>query len=336
MKLVVLSADPQGPVVRHRVRAVEGHLRAAGFDRIDVAAIPKRVRDRFALFRSLRDADAVLLQRKLFTAAEVGLLRACARRLVFDFDDAVMFRDPSRHRPHSRVRRLRFRRTVRAADLVTAGNAYLLGLAEEDGKDTPVLLAPTPVDTGRYLPGDAPPHGFRIGWIGSRSTRPFLSLLDPALADVARRRPDATLCVMADEPPPPPGGLRLEFTPWSEDSEVAFLQSLHVGVMPLPDDPFSRGKCGFKLLQYMSCGLAVVASPVGVNVAMLANGETGLGARTAGEWGDALLALSENPGRRAALGAAGRKLAVSTWSTQVLGAPFAEALARCARGGARP
>jgi glycosyltransferase involved in cell wall biosynthesis len=329
MRLVVLCDDPAGPVVRHRVRAIEPDLRAAGFDEIAYAAIPDHVVARLALFRTLRDADVVLLVRKLFTWAELRALRAAARRLVYDFDDAVMFRDPFRGRPVSHVRRRRFRHAVRSADLVTAGNAYLFGLAEENAQETRKLLAPTPVDTVRYAPGPSPHAGFRVGWIGSRATRAYLDLAAPGLREVCDARPDTVVAVMADAPPSQLDGLPVEFTPWSEAGEVAFLRSLDVGLMPLSDDPFSRGKCGFKLLQYMACGVPAVASPVGVNVDICDGGRVGSLAADPDEWAPSILAFTFAPVARS-YAARARTFVDERWSARVLGPRFAAALAECA------
>ena len=172
MRLAVLAESIEGPVVRHRVRAVEPWLRAAGFGDVDYVAVPKGIVRRTAAFPVLRAADAVLLVRKLFTRFDLSLLRRAARRLAYDFDDAVLFRDPSRGRPVSHVRRRRFARTVASADAILAGNPYLAGLAAENATRAEVVLAPTPVDADRYAPGARGQHrGFRAGWIGSRSTR---------------------------------------------------------------------------------------------------------------------------------------------------------------------
>lgn len=325
----MLCDDANGPVARHRVRALAPHLAAAGFDDVAVREIPDRVVARLALFRTLRDADVVLLLRKLFTWGELRALRASARRLVYDLDDAVMFRDPFRGRPVSNVRRRRFRHTCRVADLVTAGNDYLLALAAEDAPETRRVLAPTPIDTERYAPGPSPHAGFRVGWIGSRATRGYLDVVVPALRDVAEVRPVTTIAVMADVAPSQLEGLPVEFTPWSEAGEVPFLRSLDVGLMPLTDDPFSRGKCGFKLLQYMACGVPAVASPVGVNVAICEDGRAGSLAATPGDWAPSILALgSASVARDQA--ARARASVEERWSARVLGPRFAEALAACA------
>jgi glycosyltransferase involved in cell wall biosynthesis len=330
VRLAVLCDDLAGPVVRHRVRALEPELRAAGFDDVAYVAIPDRLVARLAAFRTLGDADVVLLARKLFTWAELRALRASARRLVYDVDDAVMFRDPFRGRPVSHVRRRRFRHTVRSADLVTAGNAYLFDLATEDAPTTSRLLAPTPVDTARYAPGPSRHAGLRVGWIGSRATRAYLDLVEPGLRLVCGSRGDVVVAVMADAPPSQFDGLPLEFTPWSEAGEVAFLRSLDVGLMPLSDDPFSRGKCGFKLLQYMACGVPAVASPVGVNVEICDDGRAGALAATPDDWAPAILRIADDPATARATAASARARVEERWSARVLGPKFAAALAECA------
>lgn len=329
-RLVVVTGDPDGPVVRHRVLALNGALFEAGFGPLDLAPIPHRLRDRLAFFRVLEGADLVVLSRKLFTLAEMRVLRACARRLVYDVDDAVLFRDPWRGRPVSHVRARRFRKTARTADLVTAGCPELVRLAREHAPDTPVRLAPTPVDTERYTPGGSPLRGagFRVGWIGSHATRPYLRVCATALRRLVGAHADVTLCIMADAPPGATShleGVAVEFTPWSEEGEAPFLRSLDVGLMPLTDDPFSRGKCGFKLLQYMACGVPSVASPVGVNRDILADG-AGLLAGDGDAWMEALTELRANPELRAAMGGAARAQAEERWSVRVLGPRFAEAL----------
>lgn len=329
MKLVVLTEDPDGPVTRHRYRAVTPALAAAGFREVRFAPVVKGIARRVRLLGTLGDADLVLLSRKLFSGIEMSMLRRAARRLAFDFDDAVCFRDSTRGRPVSHVRRRRFMKAVRAADVVTAGNAYLSGLATECGAAR-VVVAPTPVDTDRYSPGPQPRGPFRVGWIGSRSTRPYLAQAEAPLREFLARRPGSVFAVMADRPPQGFDGVAVEFTQWSEAAEAPFLRSLHAGIMPLPDDPWTRGKCGFKLLQSMACGTPVVASPVGVNVDIVGDG-AGLLARTHEDWVRALESLASDTESARRMGAAGRDAAVRRWSAAVLGPPFAAALAEASR-----
>ena len=331
--LGVLTSDPDGPVVRHRVEALRPAYAAAGVGEIEVAAIPKRLTARALLFRRFARHDGVLLVRKLFTAAELGLLQFAVRRLIYEFDDAVMFRGPFRGRPRSLARAWRFRRTARAADLVLAGNDVLAYHAREAGAEN-VTLAPTAVDTARFVPtaGGGPERGgVRIGWIGSRSTRLYLRAIDDALCEVLAARPGTVFCVMADRPP----RMRapLTFTPWSLDGEVPFLQSLDIGTMPLIDDCWSRGKCAFKMLQYMACGVATVADAVGANVEVAGGGRCARligpgGSAGPDGWAAALLRLIDDEQARRDLAAAGRAHVEQRYSTRVVGPQVAQAVAR--------
>lgn len=335
MKLAVLCEDALGPVVRHRYRAVTSDLRAAGFSTIEFADVPSSIRARIALFRTVEDADLVLLSRKLFTRFDWMLLRRAAPRIAFDFDDAICFRDSSRGATKSPVRMRRFRRVVRGADVVTAGNPYLAGLATGERERGGVVVAPTPIDAVRFAPAPTVgPRGaaFRVGWIGSRSTRRYLGVAAAPLAELVRRVPRTTIAVMADQMPSELAGLPVEFTPWSEDAEVPFLRSLDAGLMPLPDDPWTRGKCGFKLLQYMACGVPAVASDVGVNREILAGGESGVLCADAAAWTSGLVRLAEDAAAARALGLRGRAEVETKWAASVLGPRFAAALAATARG----
>ena len=331
MRLLVLCQDPDGPVVRHRIRAIVPHLEDAGFHDVRIVRVPKQIVARQRLLRSAGEFDLVLVVRKLFAGIDVAPLRLASRKLAYDFDDAVMLRDPFQSGGRSRTRAARFAKMMARVDLVLAGNAHLVGAAEELVPErVPVKRAPTPIDTDHFRPGRAPDGPPRIGWIGSRSTRPYLSGIADILSRVLARCPDARVTVMADAPPDLP--FDVDFAPWSEDGEVPFLQSLSVGVMPLSDDPWSRGKCGFKLLQYMACGVPAVASPVGANVGIA---DEGAAARLAGDddaWGAALVALLGDAEAAASLGAAGRARVESHYSARRLGPRYACELAACARG----
>lgn len=326
MNLTVLAPDPDGPVVRHRWRALVPALTEVGFERIRFVPLGKPAAQRLVRYGELRDEDVVVLVRKLLSRPEQTVLRTRVWRLVYDFDDALMYRDPARARPRSRVRQARFRGIVRKADLVLAGNAYLRDRAVAAEPRGYVRVAPTPVDTDRYRPAPRKDDGrVRLGWIGSGATRPFLESLAPVLERVVAARPEVELHVMADRAPELPG---VRFTPWSEAAETDFLSGLDIGLGPLPDHPFTRGKCGFKLLQYAASGVPFVASPVGVQVELAEEGRVGLLPTDHRHWERALTELVDDPERRGVMGAAARESAERRWSVQALGPALARRLER--------
>lgn len=267
-------------------------LAAAGFQ-AEVREIPERSRG--SLWKAAPAFDLVVLHRRLLGALDFRRLRRAARRLVYDFDDALLYRE---HPPHRSLRRqARFFRSVRGADVVFAGNRVLAGYARLAARRVHVL--PSTVDVEALRPG-RPGEGFVAVWIGQRATLPYLEGARAAILRAGEAIPGFRLRVIADEAPP-----GVEFLHWTPDNEGEGLATAHVGLMPLPDDPWTRGKCGYKLLQYYAAGLPAVASPVGVNRS-LAEGGGALLARTPEEWAGSLRRLAGDAELRARLGAQGR------------------------------
>lgn len=232
--------------------------------------------------------------------------------VIYDWDDAfhVVYKDHQ----SALVRRLlggKFEQLLAKAAAVTCGNEFVRSFGARYCPTA--LVVPTVVDTERYRAAavrHAPPV---IGWIGSPSTwanvRPLLGLLSALHREtgVRIRAVGAGTAAEADRFD------GLELVEWGEASEVAEVQGFGIGIMPLLDRPFERGKSGFKLIQYMACGLPTVASPVGVN-AEIVTPDTGFIASTDDEWRDALLALIRDPALRHSLGSAGRERAVRSYS----------------------
>lgn len=223
-----------------------------------------------------------------------------------DIDDAV-FHQYDMH-PVRWVRRFmgrRLDRTMARAKLVVAGNSYLAARASTSGARR-VEIVPTVVDLDRYPPlaralSSAPA---RIVWIGSPTTSRYLRIIAGALAQLARRHRFRMRVIGVEEFQIP--GVDIEFLPWSDESEVAHLQACDIGVMPLHSSPWDLGKCGYKLVQYMACGLPVVASRVGANIDIVAHGETGFLVDDEAEWVSMLERLLDDPVARERMGRAGR------------------------------
>lgn len=285
---------------RYRARVYYPYLRERGWEVVEWAASANPIA-RLKLLAQAARADVVVLLRKTFSAPFARLLRMASRRLVFDFDDAIFVRSSG---APSRLRLRRFARMVARCDHVFAGNAYL---AERARAFNPrVTVVPTSIDPRKYAVDAAKPvQTLDLVWIGSSSTKKYLARALEALERAAGRVPQLRLKIVADFALE---SSRLPILPvaWSEGSEATELASAHIGIAPLPDNDWTRGKCALKLLQYMAAGLPVVASPVGANREALEDGVTGLLADAPGEWVAAIGRLAADPALRAAMGEAGR------------------------------
>ena len=299
MRLLILTHDRDAASYRVRWGAFEPAWRGAGVA-AETREIPKRGRGRF--LDAARGFDVVVLQRRLLRARDFRRLRAAARRLVYDVDDALLFRPSPPHR--SRLRALRFFRAVAGADAVFAGNRVLAGYARL--RSARVFVVPSAVEVERAPPRDTPP-GFRVVWTGQRATRPHLELIRETILGAG-----FSLVAVADAAP-----AGAAFVPWTPAAEADALASAHVGIMPLPDDPFARGKCGYKLLRYHAAGLAAVASPVGANRS-IASGSGALLARTPDDWVRALARLRDDPALRARLARQGRAFVERRYAAPLL------------------
>lgn len=232
---------------------------------------------------------------------------------VVDYDDAIYHRyDQHPNLVVRAILREKIDAVMRKARLVITGNDYLADHARAAGARN-VAYLPTVVDTDRYQPPSRREGGpLKIGWIGSPVTARNLSLIAPALRRVTETGTAQVVLVGAGCSAPM--DVSVEIRKWTEDSEISDIQSFDVGIMPLPNEPFERGKCGYKLIQYMACGLPVIASPVGVNVKIVDDGITGFLADDSDEWLLSISKLAKSPELRASMGAAGRKRAESDYS----------------------
>jgi glycosyltransferase involved in cell wall biosynthesis len=264
--------------------------------------------------------DVVWVEKELFPWVPAWVERLLLPRgaaVVADYDDAVFHRYDAH--PSRLVRWLlggKIDAVMRRAACVTAGNAYLARRAELAGA-TDIEILPTVVDLDRYPEAPATRAGgdVVIGWIGSPATAHYLAAIGEALAAVASRH--RVRCVAIGARPDQVRGTPFEAWPWDEHTEVAMLRQFDIGIMPLPDAPWERGKCGYKLIQYMACGLPVVASPVGANVEIVENGVNGELAGTSLEWEQALERLVGDAVLRGRMGRAGRRRVEAHYSVQV-------------------
>lgn len=277
--------------------------------------------------RAARQVDVVLVLRKTLPWPLLWALRQAAKRLVFDFDDAIFCNTDG---SPSVTRMSRFSAMVACCDQITAGNAFLVAMAKQFNSEATVV--PTCVDTSRYAvsTGERQTY-FDVVWIGSSSTRKYLEEAIPALQVASRQIPGFRLKIIADF------GLEgLGFpvipVPWRLETEASELAASQVGMAPMRDDDWSRGKCALKVLQYMAAGLPVVSSPVGVNGEAVVPGETGFLVRGDNEWSEAFVSLASDNAMCRRMGLAGRLRVERHYSADVVFSRLLGALVGCPGG----
>ena len=243
---------------------------------------------------------------------------------IYDFDDAFYLKYRSkRYRYVSSFLENKFSSVISRASAVSAGNTILKNYA--DGFSDNTHLMPTVVDVNRYkVLVNNENTKFTVGWIGSPSTSQYLDKIVTPLSMLGNSD-SIRLTVIGGKAP---SILNIEVVElfWQEDTEVQEINNFDIGIMPLPDNSWERGKCGFKLIQYMACGLPVVASPVGVNCEIVEHGVNGFLAETPEEWEIALRTLLSDPELRKRMGKAGREKIERQYSLQVTGPRLTELL----------
>jgi glycosyltransferase involved in cell wall biosynthesis len=270
------------------------------------------------LFRS-RESDLVWICRGFVEGYET-FERFLKRPRILDVDDAVWLRRP--------FGRFTMPDIARAMDAVIAGNSYL---AEYFGKYCKeVHIVPTAIDLDRYTlrpeSVDEQRDKFVIGWTGSSSNFKYLDTIEEVLSRFIQEHDLAELLLIADRPwehrllP----SEKVRFIRWSVEEEVRVLHSMSVGLMPLADDKWTRGKCAFKMLQYMGVGLPVIVSPVGMNRDVMEKGDIGLAASSLDEWYEALVSLYKNRSLGVKLGLAGRKVVEQFYNADIVARELAD------------
>jgi glycosyltransferase involved in cell wall biosynthesis len=329
MRVLFLVADIRLVSCRFRVMQWLPHLRHRNIEPT-VADLHVPPRQRRAAIAHAVDYDAVVVHRALLRWSEVRLLRQVAPRYVFDFDDALMFRDTAARRGYvSWQRQMRFARMVRDAGHVVAGNRYL---AEQTAPHQPrVTIIPTTVDLAQYPIDSAGAREAVVGWIGTRVNLTYVEALAAPLARLATENPAMRVKIVSDGTSVIPG-VPVIAKPWSAGDELDDLRSFRVGIMPLPDDPWTRGKCAVKILQYMAAGVPVVCSPVGANTDVVVDGRNGYFARSDDDWVRCIGSLLNDPARCRELGAAGRRTVEERFSVTAQLDRFVSVLAAVSSG----
>lgn len=235
---------------------------------------------------------------------------------VFDVDDAIWLKRDGKFAEY----------LAKHVDLVIAGNDFLADWFSKWNSD--VVVIPTSVDTQKYIPSPNSDHGNIIGWSGTSSNFQYLYTIEPALKTVLAARPNALLRIIADERPhfKEIPSERVQYIKWTPQNEVSSIQEINIGIMPLVDSVWSRGKCSFKMLLYMSCGKPVVVSPIGMNKDVLSFKNIGYAANSMTEWSENIISLLDQKNLACEYGKNGREVVECHYSVKVIAPKLANYL----------
>lgn len=330
MKVLCVVEHGNLPSTRLRLHDCVNHYSQLGIEVTVLSTRRSSIAGRLGIVQQAARHDVVVLFRTLgFTNLELMLLRRANPRSVFDFDDAIMFRDQKHRRPLRGKNFKKFLRTVKHCAAVVAGNDFLACFAEACGRHTVVL--PTSIDLTKYrLKQHSEGLGLTIGWLGLSDGLPYLRHIQPALQRLTQLFPGLRLKVISDKPLQLEG-VAVENESWRLETEQASLSSFDIGIMPLWDSIWTRGKCGYKILQYMGVGTAVVASDVGVNNEIITSGENGFLARTQDDWVNALGSLIKDAAQRKIFGLRGREVIEKRFSLEAFAQGYLKLLREVTR-----
>lgn len=278
---------------------------------------------RFAILLKVPQYDFVFIHREaspmgppIFEWIIANLLK---KKIIYDFDDAIWLPDnPNESLMRSTIKwRWKVRNIIHWSYKVSCGNLYLCDYAYRYNHN--VYLNPTTIDTeslhNRNLYPPIEKKGIVIGWTGTHSTLQYLDTIKDVLVQLENKHPDVTIMIIADASPDL-GLKRMQFLPWKAATEIPDLCNFDIGIMPLRDDEWARGKCGFKALQYMALGIPAIVSPVGVNTTIIEDGVNGLIADTPEQWMTSIEKLLSDQSLRRSIGATGRDTVVRNYSVR--------------------
>ncbi|KKO19062.1 MAG: hypothetical protein BROFUL_02243 [Candidatus Brocadia fulgida] len=311
-KVYFLIQEWNHPASRYRVLQYVPYLKESHID-AKVSLFPDSFCQWMKLFAELKDYQVLFVQKKRLWRWQLWYLTRKHIRIIYDFDDAVMFKSPVDGGGRSFKRQRTFARMVRYSDQVIAGNQYLKAQALPYNNN--VVVIPTAIGTSRYTMKDyrRDKKNITLGWIGSKSSLPFLEELTPAFDQLASKDKSLELKIICND------FFECRTMPvikkmWALEDENADLQDVDIGLAPLPNHEWTKGKCATKLLQYLSVGIPVVCSPVGVHNEIIQEGVNGLFAASAQEWVEKIGLLIKDKLLRERIGLEGMKTVESSYS----------------------
>ncbi len=335
MKILFISTRSAKPSYRFRIEQHTPYLQGRGHE-CKTLFVTGSLWSRMKTFQKLEKYDVIILQKKLLTQRELKILRKKTPKLIYDIDDAVMFN--TKGKPQGR-RQHRFQNTARIADEIICGNEYLA----EQGRlyNRFVSVIPTAVNVKKMheaamlnktstskhegLPAEQSKNQFTIGWTGSKSNASHLNQLFPILSELGDQFhlkiiSDSKEHFQFDQLSP----VTYEFISWTPENEFRELATMNAGLMPLPYNNWTRGKCSFKALQYMAMGIPTICSPVGMNEDLIKHGKNGFLAQTNDDWKTILLDLQNSSKLCNETGREGHQTVLNEYDTEIISLKLAE------------
>jgi len=325
MKIIFLThASDQGH--RFRVEQYFPYLRDHGVEP-KWQPHPGSWRERLTIYRELPSFDVVCIQRRLLPPLEFYWVRKKSSKILFDLDDAIMYRSSSSPHPHSLSRWLKFRWMVKGSDVVTVGNRFLENQVLRVDRKKKVFVIPTSIDMNLYPQKKQRSDSEEIilGWIGTKGNLKYLKTLEPVFMDIRRKFPQVKLKIVSNDFYDT-SHLPMMKKVWKLEDENEDLISFDIGLMPLNEDLWSKGKCGLKIIQYLGVGVPVICTPVGINPDIVQDGENGFWAANHQEWVDRLSTLIQNRELRYQMGLKGIETVERGYSLAVTSEKFFQVL----------
>jgi glycosyltransferase involved in cell wall biosynthesis len=311
-KILFISKGEQSSSTRYRALQYFPYFKTQGWEPTHIT-ISGGIYPIIQTLNSVKSADIVVLLRKTFPWPIFWSIRRLSKKLIFDFDDAIFTNSDG---SISKTRMQRFIKTVSKCDHIFAGNQYLADEASKNNSN--VTVVPTSVEVTKYdLTSPKNDDAFELVWIGSKSTQKYITEIIPAIEHAAQSVPNLTLKIIADFELSSPV-LKIKNIAWSEIDEAMELSKSHVGLAPLTNDSWTKGKCALRVLQYMATGLPIISSPVGVNAYVVHNGVNGYLATDNKAWSEFIIKMYQEKEHLKQMGSEGKKRVFQEFAIDVV------------------
>lgn len=325
MKLLVITNNPDRASFKQRATVYLDILREEGIQ-CEVARLPGGLFARRKLFKQAARFDGVFIHKKGLNFLDAYYLKKNSKKIIFNFDDAVMYSDTHPQRDSASHFRP-WRRSVKLADMVIVGSSYLAEHARMFNKNVKILPIGLKIDDYKVENLKKPDDKIRLVWVGSKGSLNYLAQIRPALEQIGTSFKNVVLRIIADD------FIALKNMPvekrlWSNETRGFDLATSDIGLAPLPDNRFTRGKCSFKVLEYAAAGLPVVASPIGTNAEYVIDGVTGFHVSDMNQWIEKIGLLISDAGLRKQLGLKARAHA-EQYDARLIGQQFAALIRQC-------